>query len=269
MQLRKTLIFTALALALATAGSDHSARATTIKPSEEALKASGDQFDLALWDRLLHKYVDTQGRVDYARLRASAEDTAQLDRLYAQVGRQRLDALPDKNAQLAFLINAYNVCVWKNVLLRPPFKDLGSPSQQQDFFGHTEFLVAGQALNLNKLESEWIRERFKDPRIHMAVNCASGGCPQLPNEAFAPDKLESQLEREAREFCNEARNVQYDAAAKTARLSHIFDWYAKDFGGMALAFINKYRAPTQQIPADAKILYVEYDWRLNDIHLPR
>lgn len=38
---------------------------------------------------------------------------------------------------------------------------------------------------------------------------------------------------------------------------------------MALGFINKYRAPSQQIPTDAKIQYVDYDWRLNDTHLPR
>lgn len=269
MQLRKTLTVVALTLAVTAAVRIPSARAATIKPSEEALKAAGDKFDVALWDKLLHKYVDTKGRVDYARLRASAADMAKLDRLYAQVGRQSLDALPDKNAQLAFLINAYNVCVWKNVLMRPPFKDLGSPSQQQDFFGATEFLIAGQTLNLNKLESDFIRARYKDPRIHMAVNCASGGCPQLPNEAFTPTNLERELEREVREFCNESRNVHYDAATKTVHLSHIFDWYAKDFGDMALAFINKYRAPQHQIPSDAKVQYVDYDWRLNDNHLPR
>ncbi|HEX2568712.1 MAG TPA: DUF547 domain-containing protein [Polyangia bacterium] len=269
MPLRKALISVMLALAVTAVGHAPRAHAATIKPSEEALKAAGDKFDVALWDRLLHKYVDTKGRVDYARLRATAADLAHLDRLYAQVGRQRLGALPDKSAQLAFLINAYNVCVWKNVLMRPPFKDLTSQAQQQDFFGNTEFLIAGQPLNLNKLENEWIRERFKDPRIHMAVNCASGGCPQLPNEAFTPARLDKQLDREARKFCNEARNVQYDPATKTAQLSHIFDWYAKDFGDMALAFINKYRAPAEQIPADAKIQYVEYDWHLNDMQLPR
>jgi hypothetical protein len=269
MQLHKHLIFTALAVALGATGNLSSARAEALQPSEQALKISGDKFDFALWDQLLHKYVDTQGRVDYARLRASTEDMAKLDRLYAQVGRHKLDALPGKKAQLAFLINAYNVCVWKNVTMRPPFKALDSQSEQNDFFNTTEFLIAGRELSLNQLETDWIRERFKDPRIHMAVNCASGGCPQLPNEAFTPAKLERQLEREARKFCNEARNVTYDPATKTAQLSHIFEWYAKDFGGKPIGFINKYRAAGQKLPADAKIVYVDYDWRLNDTQLPR
>jgi hypothetical protein len=91
----------------------------------------------------------------------------------------------------------------------------------------------------------------------------------LPQEAFTPEKLSAQLDREAKKFCNEERNVRWDAGKKTVYLSHIFDWYADDFDKKQIEWINKRRAPDKQIPADAKIEFVDYDWHLNDPSLKR
>ncbi len=35
-----------------------------------------------------------------------------------------------------------------------------------------------------------------------------------------------------------------------------------------IAFINKFRAPTDKLPDGAKIDYLDYDWRLNSKSLP-
>jgi hypothetical protein len=115
-----------------------------------------------------------------------------------------------------------------------------------------------------------IRPTFKDGRVHMALNCASGGCPQLPQHAFLPNTLDAQLDQETRKFANEQRNVDLDATKKTLRLSHIFDWYKEDFGKQpdkVISWINKWRGPEAQLPVDAKIEYVDYDWTLNDVNL--
>ncbi|PCJ45839.1 MAG: hypothetical protein COA99_04000 [Moraxellaceae bacterium] len=42
--------------------------------------------------------------------------------------------------------------------------------------------------------------RYHEPRIHFAANCASIGCPALLTEAFEADKLESQLDKATRVF---------------------------------------------------------------------
>ena len=265
----RTLIARAFALSIGLAAP--AAHAGALKPTPEAVKSAGDRFDFEAWDALLKKYVDDKGRVDYARLKSTADDTQALDKLYAQVAAQKVDALGGTGAKKAFFINAYNICVWVNVLSRlPGMKDLDGKLKQYSFFYTTDFIVAGKSINLKKLEDDEVRERFKDPRVHMALNCASGGCPQLPNEAFSPAKIDAQLDREARKFSNETRNVAYDAASKTVKLSHIFDWYDKDFPDKKpLLWINRLRAPDQQIPADAKVTFVDYDWRLNDRSLPR
>lgn len=140
------------------------------------------------------------------------------------------------------------------------------------FFSKPAFRVDGREMNLNDLEKKLILPKFRDGRLHFALNCASGGCPKLPRDAFTPDKVHAQLKREARRFISEPRNVAYDAAAGTLALSEIFKWYRGDFGKTpqkVIGFINKHRPKADPIPVTTPITYVEYDWRLNDKSLPK
>jgi hypothetical protein len=222
-------------------------------------------FDFRLWDEMTHRYVDAEGRVDYDRLRAAPADLQKLARLSDQIAAQDLAALSTVAAKEAFYLDAYNVLVWKNVI---DHRTKSVADGNFSFF-EREYVVAGRKLSLKRLEDDVIRPTFRDARLHMALNCASGGCPTLPQEAFTPERVGEQLDREARRFCNEPRNVSYDPVTRIARLSRLFDWYAADFGHQALAFINQRRAPPLRIPPDAKIELVDYDWRLNDPSLRR
>jgi hypothetical protein len=242
--------------------------AGTIKPDAAAVAAAPVPFPYAEWDALLKKYVDGKGRVDY-----NAIDKAAFDKVFAAVAasspKKTPAQYPTQNAQKAFYLDAYNVLVWKNVLARLP-KLKNVDSDKVSFFYFTKFIVGGDDINLYDLENKIVRPQFKDARVHFALNCASGGCPQLPREAFTPDKVDAQLSREARKFCNETRNVEFDAATKKLKLSHIFDWYKDDFGkepAKVIAWINQYRAADAKLPTDAKIEYVDYDWTLNDVHI--
>ena len=241
---------------------------STIKPDAAALAAAPVPFPYAEWDELLKKYVDGKGRVDY-----NAIDKGEFEKLFAAVAASSPKKNPDKyaskNAQKAYYIDAYNVMVWKNVLTRLP-KLKNVDSEKTSFFYFTKFIIGGDDINLYDLENKIVRPTFKDARVHFALNCASGGCPQLPPEAFTPAKVDEQLSREARKFVNEKRNVDLDAATKKLKLSHIFDWYKDDFGkepAKVIEWINNYRAADAKLPEDAKIEYVDYDWTLNDQHL--
>jgi len=229
-------------------------------------------FPFAEYDALLKKYVDEQGRVDYSGLKQ--KDAESVEKLYAVVAATGPDKTPNlykgKDAALAYYLSAYNVLVWKNVIDHlPNLKRVDENGYS--FFKSPSYQVNGKELPLDDLEKKVIRPLFKDGRVHFALNCASGGCPKLPREAFTPEKVQSQLDREAKRFCGEPRNVGYDAAAKKVKLSMIFKWYQDDFGGSeaaVLAYINKYRPEGKQIPADTKIDYVDYDWRMNNKSLP-
>jgi hypothetical protein len=246
------------------------ARAGVVKPDEALVKAAPKPFPVAAWDAMLKKHVDAEGRVDYAKI-----DRGALDTLYAALAASGPKSHPDlyktKPAKLAYYINGYNLAVWKNVLQRLP-KMKSVDDEKVSFFGLTKFAFGGEELSLHSLENDVVRKQFGDARVHMALNCASGGCPRLPRHAFTADKLDEQLSAEAKLFCNEKRNVDYDAAAKTVKLSRIFDWYKDDFGkepGKIIAWINNYRDAAGKIAPDAKISHVDYDWHLNDPSLKR
>jgi len=245
------------------------AYAGTLEPK---LAAPAGAFPFDEYDALLKKYVDAQGRVDYNALKAN--DAQTVEKLYAIVAATGPDKTPNlykgKNAALAYYLSAYNVLVWKNVIDNIP-KLRRVDQGLYSFFRNPEFQVNGAEVDLDDLEKKIIRPRFKDGRIHFALNCASGGCPKLPREAFTPDKVQAQLDSESKVFCNEKRNVDFDPTTKALKLSMIFKWYKEDFGGSdmsTITFINKYRPDTAQLPPDAKISYIDYDWRMNDKSLP-
>ena len=92
----------------------------------------------------------------------------------------------------------------------------------------------------------------------------SVGCPRLPREPFAAARLEEQLDREARRFFGEARNLQIDRKRDIARVSEILKFYTDDFlrkSPSLIAYIDRY-AP-EKVPEGYAVTFIEYDWTLN------
>jgi hypothetical protein len=212
------------------------------------------------YNRLLGKYV-TAGGVKYAEWKTSAADMQAIQAVVDGIAKENVSAM-EKKAQLAFYINAYNAWILHEALEKYPTKSV--KDALFTFFTGKRITVAGQQMSFNALEKETIRSKFNDPRVHFALNCASRSCPPLSRQAFTAGNLDAQFESLAKGYVNSDRGVKFNAAAKSAELSKIFDWYKDDFkaDGGALAFINKRRST--QIPADAKISYQDYDWGLNE-----
>ena len=57
------------------------------------------------------------------------------------------------------------------------------------FFSLARHLAGGIPLSLNDIEHCILRGRFREPRIHFALNCASNGCPPMRPQAFAPEDI--------------------------------------------------------------------------------
>jgi len=62
-----------------------------------------------------------------------------------------------------------------------------------------------------------------DPRVHFALNCMVVSCPRLPRTAFTAAALDRELDRAARSFIAENRNVRLDPQNRLVYLSAIFD----------------------------------------------
>jgi len=239
------------------------------------VSAAGFSYDD--WSRVLGKYVDARGYVNYDAL---AKDRGDLDKFLAAIEKtspkSNPEMFPAKNDQLAYWLNAYNAQVFKGVLARGPEKESvwkGGLVSGYSFFVGMDIVLGGEKLNLKKLEDKYVREGFKDPRVHAALNCASKGCPRLPQTAFLPEKLDEQLDKGMSDFVAEKRNVTIDDAAKTVTFSKILDWFSKDFvgyeashgnpNGNQIDYVNRYRGTSPKVPHDYKMKFFEYDKSVN------
>lgn len=229
--------------------------------------AAPKQVDNAIYARLLQAHV-INGRVDY---RGFKEDEQQLDDYLAVLESVEPDALP-RQEQMAFYINTYNA--WTIKLILSVYPDLDSIKDLGGWF-HSPWKKSIVKLNrgvvtLDHIEHDILRPRFKDPRIHFAINCASISCPPLLNTPYAGTELDRLLNRVTKDFINDPhRNY-----IKQDRLyvSRIFKWFKEDFNDDIFGFFKRY--------ADAKLLdqlnalgsgvaieYLPYNWKLNDARI--
>jgi hypothetical protein len=231
-------------------------------------------FDHSAFDRLLHQYVDT-GMVDYDGFEKAPEFKEYLH------GVATFDpgSLPEKD-QLAFWINTYNAYT---IALINKHHERGSIRNVNKTLGFVKAYgpwkekiatVGGTAYGLDEIEQGIIRKRFHEPRIHFALVCAAMGCPPLRSEAYVGDRLDAQLDDQARTFLlHSPTKNRVDVAAKTVYLSPIlisFRDYIKDFGGTPASVgsvIAQYYpdgGERQLLESGAfNVVATKYDWSLN------
>jgi hypothetical protein len=219
--------------------------------------------DNHIYALLLKKYV-TNNHVNYDGFK---KDEKLLDEYLAVLSRTHVKQL-SKNNRFAFYINAYNAFTIKLVLTKYP--GINSIKEVGSFFSNPWnkkfILLQGKTITLDHIEHKILRPKFKDPRIHFAINCASKSCPPLRNEPYKGDTLESQLNDQARKFINDKKNtfIKRD----TLFISKIFKWFEKDFSDNPILFIKRYAFEDLKEKLDSsgeniKISYLNYDWTLN------
>jgi len=264
-------------------------RTVLLAASVLALPAWADTFDHGhtAWSALLKKHVRLvdDGRASQLRYAGMASDRAALKTYLASlsaVGAPDFVGWP-KPRQMAFLVNAYNAFTVELVLTRYPklasIKELGGFLQspwQQKFVP-----LLGETVSLDGIEHQMLRARgrYDDPRIHFAVNCASIGCPSLREEAYVAERLDAQLDEQARRFMSDRSRNRWSVAAQKLELSKIFDWYGEDFQlghrgiGSVQAFCAGFANELADAPAErerirsqrVQVSHLAYDWALNDV----
>jgi hypothetical protein len=121
--------------------------------------------------------------------------------------------------------------------------------------------IGNKTHSLNNIEHDILREKYKDARIHFAVNCASVSCPKIRNTAFTASDMDAQLTEMAISFVN--NNLKNTIKEDKINISSLFEWYKSDFTnkGSLIDFLNKYSKT--KINSNAKITFKEYNWNLN------
>lgn len=254
MSLRRILLVVWLAAWLVLSG------CATVVSAPAAPTASAAQADAA-WSRVLQRFVNERGEVDFTAL---AQDRGDLDLYVRFVADTPLDGLRDRDQRLAHMINAYNALSMFNVI------DSGIPTthaglKKVTFFISRKLTVGGQSLSLYAFENDVIRpftREIGEPRVHFALNCSARSCPILPMMPFTAAALGTELQREARAFFARSENFRIDEAARTVWLSEILNFYPEDFvpahGSSLIDFANRY-AP-RAAPLDYAVRFTPYDW---------
>lgn len=214
---------------------------------------------LAAYERVLSRFVDARGAVDFAAL---SRDRRDLDLYIRHVADTPLGAFAQRDEKLAHLINSYNALAMYNVVasgIPPTHAGLA----KVEFFVLRKLAVGGEPISLYDYENRIIRP-LGEPRVHFALNCMAVSCPRLPRAPFSAGRLGEDLERETRLFLAEPRNLRVDAAKRTVHLSEIFAFYPEDFLREApslLAWVNRYLA--EPIPENYRVQLIPYDWTVN------
>jgi hypothetical protein len=239
----------------------------------------------------LSRHVNSQGLVAY---RALKEDRHGLDNFVASLAglnREQFDRW-SKRKKIAFWINAYNALTLRAIIDNYPIKSRllasirfpkNSIRQIAGVWDKLEHTVMGKRVTLNTIEHNILRQKFDEPRIHMALNCASMGCPSLGSAPFNAGNLDEQLDNQTRQFLAKPENFSIDRNKNRVYLSSIFSWFGEDFIGRfgtestfawlddnersVLNFINRYVSEDDREylrTGTYRIKYLSYDWGLNE-----
>jgi hypothetical protein len=259
----KAALGRSLVVALAVLAADGCAGNSEKEAVRRVQVAAG--IDHPEWSRLLAKYVDEQGRVDYVSWKRTEADLAAL-----QTYLGRFAARPNPAAAghdlAASLINAYNAATIGWVLENLPIESIRSTD---DPFRKRRHQIGGEIASLDDIEHGTLRP-LAGYRVHAALVCAARSCPPLRREAYQAARLDEQLDSAMRTWLARGDLNRIRPVENRIRVSSIFRWFAEDFekAGGVRAVLQRYTPPeTARRLADPRleIQYLRYDWGLNDL----
>lgn len=196
-------------------------------------------------------------QVDYAALKGDGSQ----EKTYRNLSAFDINHLIGKDERLAFYINAYNILALKMVTDNWPtdsIKDVGSLFSP--VWNKSAGRLGGNTVTLGDVEHQILR-KMSEPRIHLAIVCASVSCPDLRPEPYTAARLNEQLDDQSRQFLhNLGKGLRIEGSV--IQVSKIFDWFEDDFevyGGVE-SFIRRYRPELPKLNIKSNI---SYDWSVN------
>lgn len=216
------------------------------------------------FDRLLKKYVNEQGLVNYGGWKQNAADLTALNDYLKQFSG-KIDNHAQGNQKAVSLVNAYNALVLHWILSHYPVESIW---QLKDSFTGKRHEIGGRKVSLDDIEHGTLRPLI-GYRAHAVLVCAARNCPPLQRFAYTADKFEEQDDRAYRAWLAREDMNRFLPNERKVEISSIFKWFKDDFekaGGIPKIF-GRYAPPSVwDFAASGKyeIKYLPYNWGLND-----
>ncbi len=228
------------------------------------------------------------GRVNYRAIKGSPQYDAYLQKA-ALLRNFDLSQLKDRQEKLALWINLYNTMVIHGVI---DWDIRESVKENNGFFTRLKYDIGGHLFSLNDIEHGILRGNARppygffrpfgpgdprlpfavtppDPRVHFTLVCGSRSCP--PIGFYISERIDEQLELAAASFIN-SPEVEIIPSENLLRISQIFRWYRRDFGGnqrSIIQFLLRYldagekKDFLESHQEAVRVRYRDYNWSLN------
>jgi hypothetical protein len=221
-------------------------------------------IDHAEFDRLLKKYVNEQGLVNYAAWKQNAADLSALDH-YLQQFAGKIDNAALGNEKAASLVNAYNALVLRWILKNYPTESIW---QLKNSFNGKRNDIGGRKVALDDIEHGTLRPLI-GYRAHAVLVCAARSCPPLQRFAYTADKFDEQDDTAYRAWLAREDLNKFLPNEKKVEISSIFKWFKEDFdkAGGVPKILGRYAPQSVRefaVSGNYEIKYLPYNWGLND-----
>ncbi len=205
-------------------------------------------FEKAFQDLLLD--YASNGKIDYAGL---FDQKDKLKDINVSLKEVAIDSLTG-NEKKSTAINVYNYLVIREIIEHYPVQ---SVKQIAGFFTN-KHSFKDASYSLDEIENQL--RGTNDPRIHFALVCGAHGCPDLSENIFTTENIESELDAITKKSL--ARPDIVSEKEGSLNITQIFKWFKSDFDedGGIINFIKKHKS------IDAtNYAFIGYDWSLNQI----
>ncbi len=220
--------------------------------------------DHSSYDRLLKKYVNEQGLVNYGAWKQNGADIAVLNDYLKQLAGAPEPAAKG-NERVATLVNAYNAIVLQWILTNYPTESIWS---LKDSFKAARHTIGGESISLNDIEHGSLRPEI-GWHAHAVLVCAARSCPPLQRSAYSAGDFEDQDARAFRAWLGREDLNKFTPAEHRAEVSSIFKWFKADFdkaGGVPKILGRFAPESARQFAGSGNydLKYLPYNWGLND-----
>ncbi len=178
----------------------------------------------------------------------------------------------NRNEQLAYWLNLYNITVYEQIAMRYPIsklKKLRKGTRKTPSMWDEKLLnVNGINMSLNDIQYNIIEKTWADPIVLYGLYHGTIGGPNLRRKAYSGKLVYEQLEDNAKEFVNSLRGLRFQG--KTALTSIMYDWSRELFPNFKEDLRNHLRKYTNlrlttRLDASRKLKAKVYDWHIADV----
>jgi hypothetical protein len=243
-----------------------------------------------LLHRPLDQILDVNVRDGLVYYRAMKSERGRLDRYIASLNVPAATYQGwSKARQMAFWVNAYNAVILQTVINHYPIRGRsatypGNSIRQIPGYEQAPFRAAGRSVTLEQIEKT-ILPPFTEPRLYLALGRGALGSGRLRSEAYTGDRLDKQLASLQQEFVTNRQMLRIDRLTNVMSVTPILSWREQEFVAAydkadplfaerspieraILTFIKPHLLPLEKEFVQQntfKVVFHDFDWRLNDL----